>query len=155
MTIIIMDYHRSSSIIMDRSMFGSLMATVQQSIDSIDSYMEDFLTGSTSKQFSLESEYDQSTSSSSFPSSSSSSSLLHWLRPPPPSIEMESVLRVPRVLVAILSWLEERWSSLDMSTVCYRREEVLSTLEYFWKKDVLPDTMDASVVVCKFVNTTS
>lgn len=132
-------------------MFGSLMATVQQSIDSIDSYMEDFLTGSTSKQFSLESEYNQST----IPSSSSSSSLLHWLQPPPPSIEIESVLRVPRVLVAILSWLEERWSSLDMSTVCYRREEVLSTLEYFWKKDILPETMDASVVVCKFMNTPS
>lgn len=124
-------------------MFGALLSTVQHSIDSIDSYVEDFLTGQNPKQFSLESECDQP------PSSSSTSSFLRWLQPPPPSVEMEPVLRVPRVLGAILYWLEEHWYSLDLSVVCFRREEVVSTMEYFWKRDVLPESMDESVVMCR------
>lgn len=120
------------------SVIGSVMATLQYGVSSFDAYMDDVLTGRNSRQLSVESEHTVQPSST----------LLRWLRPPSPSQEIEAVLCVPRVLTATLSWMDQHWSSLDLCSIEYQRDDVVSVLEYYRQQDELPE-MDSSLMICR------
>ena len=122
----------------DSSVIGSMIATLQHSVNSFDAYMDDMLTGRNSRQLSVESEHTVQPSSA----------LLRWLRPSSPSQEIEAVLCVPRVLTAALSWMDQHWSTLDLSSLEYHPDDVVSILEYYRLQDELPD-MDSSLLICR------
>ena len=92
------------------SLLGSMVSTLQQSVDLLDSYMDDLLAG----RVLVSSEPSPST---------------------------------PRVVDAILDWLERHWSTLDLALPETPVEDAAQLLDFFRRHDAFPP-LDAVAAFC-------